>query len=282
VMSISLDPNTNFDQTIVGSAADNYIGDALRSARHLSFSAVVQNLSAQGIQLHVIGYSDTAGTVPVFDVTSAVVPQGTDAQIVSGTFAIGAADVINHVKFRVVSSTPGNACQFALAGTSFNAGMPISVTEMATLPVDFLSRDGGAQKQMRGHLYHGGFQAKNAADATAATDLTTLQQVTAAILVETNRALAAETVLQTNITTVQTNLNAETARAIAAEATKQDNAIYDGTPYISPILDNIGNSVKLNVAGTDRFVPSWPTAAGPCHSNCHSNCNHSDCGRGSW
>ncbi len=275
VLSVSLAANSNFDQTIVSASADNFIGAALASARHLSFSAVIQNLSSQGIQIHVIGYSDTAGTVPVFDVTSDVIPQGTQAQIVSGTFAIGATDTINHVKFRIVSSTPANPCSFAIAGASFNAGMPISVVEMASLPTDFVSRDGGSQKQMRGALYLGGFQAKNAADASAATDLTTLQQVTAAILVETNRALAAEAVNAAAIA-------AETARAEGVEATLQPATIYDGTAYISPILDNIGNAVKINVQGTDRFVPSWPTAAGPCHSNCHSNCNHSDCGRGSW
>lgn len=281
IVTVDLDANSSFDQSIVGAVADNYIGGALASARHLSYSAVIKNNLPQGIRLRVVGYSDLAGTVTIFDALSDVIPQSSEARIVSGTFAIGASDVINHVKFRVVSSTPANPCQFSIAGAAFNAGMPISVTQLATLPIDFVSRDGGASKQMRGAFYLGGFQAKNAADATLGTDLTTLQQVTAAILVEanlriveTNRAVAAEGVLQANI-------GVETARAIAAEATKQIAATYDGTSYISPANDNIGTSVRLNVGGTDRFVPSSPTAGGSCHSNCHANC-HSDCGRGSW
>lgn len=287
LLTVALQTGSAFDQHIVDAAADNYLGTALRSASHLSFSAVIQNTSAQGIRIEVSGYSDVAGTIGVFSVTSALIPQGAAARVVTATWAIGPTDVINHLRFRIVSDNPLVACSFAIAGAAFNAGMPISVAQLCTLPSDFVSRDGGAQKPMRGPLYMGAKQAKDAANATDPQDLTTLSQVTAAILVETNnriadvnaeeaRGLAAEAVLQANIVSEQN-------RAIAAEATKQDNAIYDGSAYYATgATTRTGNSVKLVVAGVDRFVPSWPTASGPCHSNCHSNCNHSDCGRGSW
>lgn len=183
---------------------------------------------------------------------------------------------IKHIGIEIINPDgPGTPKSVSIAGAYLGAGMP-SLLPMANRDYyEFLSRDGGLQSAMRGDFYLGLHQAKNAADATTPQDLTTLSQVTTAIGVETSRAVAAEGVLTTAIAT-------ETSRAIGVESTLQLKGVYDGTEYLDNGLVAVGNSIKLNIAGTDRFVPSSLSAAGPCHSNCHSNCNHSDCGRGSW
>jgi hypothetical protein len=253
VVTVALDPNTNFDQVMASAIADNYIGGALASARHLSFSAVIQTNSVQGIQLHVIGYSDVAGTVPVFDVTSAVIPQSSNARIVSGTFAIGATDVINHVKFRVVSSTPSAACQFSIAGAAFNAGMPISVTEMASLPVDFVSRDGGAAKQMRAPLYLGGFQVKNGAAGSSATDFVILSQISGLAPIASPAFTGIPTAPTASLGTNTTQI-ATTAFVLAS--------IPAAAQIIRPITsDFISTGIGTLVPGGNYFLDSFSVAA---------------------
>lgn len=253
IVTVALDANSNFDQVIASAVADNYIGGALASARHLSYSAVIQNNSAQGIQLHVIGYSDVAGTVPVFDVTSDVVPQSSNARIVSGTFAIGATDVINHVKFRVVSSTPSAACQFSIAGAAFNAGMPISVTEMASLPVDFVSRDGGAAKQMRAPLYLGGFQAKNGAAGSSATDFVILSQISG-LAPTASPAFTGIPTAPTALIGTDTTQIATTAFVLAS--------IPTAASIVRPITSNfISTGIGTLVPGGNYFLDSFSVGA---------------------
>jgi hypothetical protein len=175
-LGITADANAELVQTLVGASANNFLGELLSSASHFSFSALIGNTGANPIVVEVTGYSDTAGTTPVFSFATASIAAGAPQRLVTATTKVNAATTVNRVTFRIRAATPGQTWGATLGGASVNTGLPVNF-HASTAATEFLSRDGGTRAAMRGALYHGGFQAKDAADATDPQDLVPLAQV---------------------------------------------------------------------------------------------------------
>lgn len=213
VMTVTLDPTSYFDQSIVGASADNFIGQALRSASYLSASATVKNTGANPIVVEVIGYSDLAGTLAVFSMTSeAIAGSATEYRNVTLTSTLTTSVTVNHVRFRIRASNTAQTVTFAVTGAALNAGTPIS-NPSAGHYSDFVSRDGGPLAQLRDHLYFGGKNAKNLADGVDPQDAVTMTQHnaevaarTAADTSEANTRAAADAALQAAVIDKFTNM----------------------------------------------------------------------------
>lgn len=164
-VQFTLPNNASVSQTLT----ENTNIPTLLSPGTIVSCSVSLKVTAGEVTINVVGRDGVAAEI--LRAASKVVDVNSRYENVSFSFKITTPTTVASLALVILAGAAGATVD--VAGTWMGIGQAPENPAFDPSAHDFLSRDGGSLKQLRGPIYGGGFQAKNFADPTVAQDLVT-------------------------------------------------------------------------------------------------------------